>query len=150
MRPHRNARISPIRNPVIVARRMIVRIGCLLAATSRWPSSSVRNLCRRFNVLYAIPPTFAIRSFRGWQSLRLGFDYHGSRRTRLPKKGGTLLAISRAKRMRMQHRNEIWSQMLAAVRRRPRASATCFLYLTVNCAVAVAVSEPDVPVNVMV
>jgi hypothetical protein len=49
--PHRNARISPIRNPVVVAGRMIVRVGSLLAATSRRTSSARRNLRGRFKAL---------------------------------------------------------------------------------------------------
>src|SRR5258708_5494899 len=51
MHPHRNARISPIRNPVVVAGRMIVRVGSLLAATSRRTSSARRNLRGRFKAL---------------------------------------------------------------------------------------------------
>ncbi len=51
MRPHRNASISPIRNPVVVAGRMIVRVGAWLAATSRRTSFAGRNVRGRFKAL---------------------------------------------------------------------------------------------------
>src|SRR5260370_7105832 len=51
MRPHRNASISPIRNPVVVAGRMIVRVGTWLPATSRRTSFAGRNVRGRFKAL---------------------------------------------------------------------------------------------------
>ena len=75
IRPHRNARISPIRKPVIVARMMIVRVGSPLDAMSRWTSSADRNPWGRFNVLSGISHHRVQSELVG----ELSFKYHAVR-----------------------------------------------------------------------